>query len=55
MAREKELNVGHLLRLPVTQCGGPGQDRAVGERSGGREPSEWGEQLAQERACRGRD
>ena len=49
------MNVGHLLRRPVAQCGGSGQDRAGGERSGGHEPSGWGEQLAWERACRGRD
>lgn len=28
LAREKELNVGHFLRLPVAQCGGWGQGGA---------------------------
>lgn len=38
LAREKELNVGHFLRLSVAQCGGSGQERVWGARCGGSEP-----------------
>lgn len=31
LAGEKEVNVGHFLRLSVAQCGGSGQDGAGGE------------------------
>lgn len=38
LAREKELNVGHFLRLSVAQCGGLGQEGLSGARCGGSEP-----------------
>ncbi|KAB0397897.1 hypothetical protein E2I00_004526 [Balaenoptera physalus] len=38
LAREKEVNVGHFLRLSVAQCGGSGQDRAGDVTSQGGEP-----------------
>lgn len=45
LAREKELNVGHFLRLPVTQYGRSSQDGAgmSGGKVWGREPSIQGE------------